>query len=96
VEGSMTMANYQYPSMHEFHLLEEDAQTMANRLQLDLPIILFNAIGFCGFCYSVLDQHEHYRRTILKQPDATIKDPTTLNSKQMVHALEFFLQMDGK
>ena len=94
-EGSIIMSNYEYASIDGFHLSCDDAQEMAQRLRVDMPIIIFNAIRLRSHCCTLLALHEYYRRNILKQPDMIISQPV-LSSKQMVLALEFYLQMDGK
>ena len=68
---------------------------MANRLQVDLPIIIFTTYQFSGICDRILEPFEHYRRRVLQLKDNELRYPT-LTSKQMVIALEFFLQFDGK
>jgi hypothetical protein len=89
------MSTYEYASIDGFHLSYEDAQQMAQRLRVDMSIIIFNAIQLRGHCCILLELHEYYRRNILKQPVMIISEPV-LSSKQMVLALEFYLQMDGK
>ena len=97
IENSTVMKEYRYGPLNGFHYLtQKDAEDMATRLQVDLSIIIFNAHELSGLCELVCHYHEHYRRTILRQPDSSVKGSTTLNSKQMVETLEFFLQMDSK
>jgi hypothetical protein len=95
LQTTLPMSTYDYSSLDGFHLSYEDAQQMAQRLRVDIPIIIFNAIRLRSHCYNLLDLHEYYRRNVLKQPDMIISEPV-LSSKQMVIALEFYLQMDGK
>ena len=95
LQTTSTMSTYNYSSIDEFHLSYDDAQEMAQRLQVDMPVIIFNAIRLRGHCHNLLSLHEYYRRNVLKQPDMIISEPV-LSSKQMVLTLEFYLQMDGK
>ena len=95
VQDSTAMSNYQYSSTEEFCLSQEDVEEMAQRLQVDTSIILFNAIRLRDICNMFLLEHEYYRRDVLEQAYVEMEEPQ-LQSKQMVTALEFFLQMDGK
>ena len=95
LQTSSAMNTYNYASIDGFHLSYDDAQQMAQRLRVDMSIIIFNVIRLRGHCHFLLTIHEYYRRNVLHQPDMIIKEPV-LSSKQMVVALEFYLQMDGK
>ena len=64
LQTTSTMSTYDYSSLDGFHLSYEDAQQMAKRLRVDIPIIIFNAIRLRGHCYILLELHEYYRRNV--------------------------------
>ena len=78
-----------------FHLSEQDANELANRLQVSKSIIIYNAIHLDGICPWLFNLHEEFRRNVLYRPDVALQEPT-FNSKQMSLALEFYLQIDGQ
>jgi len=89
------MSSYELSSMDEFCISQEDAEEMARRLQVDMSIIIYNAIQFRDHCNFFCHLHEYHRRHVQKLPFVPPQGPQ-LKSKQMAEALEFFLQMDGK
>ena len=93
-EALMMMNNYHYSDYDGFSLSEQDAEELAQRLQVGKSIITFNAERLRSNCYTLLAMHESFRRNFLLKKDVALKEPT-LNSKQMAIALEFYLQIDG-
>ena len=75
-------------------LFQEDAEELAQRLQVDMPIITFNACHFRRIIHYFLGLYKTFRLLTLCKVDVIWKKPI-LNSKEMAMALEFFLQFDG-
>ena len=93
---AMTLMNkYKYSLEDPFILSEKDAQDLATYLNVGLAIITFNAEQLRGICYRFLVLRETYRRDVIHLHDVDFKE-LTLNSQEMIIALEFFLQFDGK
>ena len=76
-------------------LSETDAEEMARQLQVGISIVLFNADRFRGICCVLLAIRAVFQRDFLRKADVHLEAPT-FNSKQMVMALEFFLQMESE
>jgi len=93
-DALVMLNNYKYSDQDGFSLSQQDAEELAVRLKVGMSIITFNADRLRGICYSLLAFHESFRRNVLQKRDVALNEPT-LNSKQMVIALEFYLQMDG-
>lgn len=94
-QESTAINNYQFSSTDELCLSQEDAEEMAQRLQVDISITTFNAIRLRNICNALRLEQELYRRNVLEQLNVPSEEPQ-FQSEQMVSALEFFLQMDGK
>ena len=94
-EALMMMNNYDYSDNDGFSLSEQDTEELAARLQVGKSIITFNAEQLRRTCDCILAFHESFRRNVLLKKDVALKE-SSLNSKQMAIALEFYLQIDGK
>ena len=84
----------QYPYAASLTLSEEDAHALATRLQVNLSIVTCNANRLRQISEDLLVMRDEYQRRVLEMTHLGINDPR-LSSKQMVTAVEFFLQMDG-
>jgi hypothetical protein len=92
-DALMLMEKYDYSD--DFSLSEQDVEELATRLRVGKSIITFNADHLRGHFGYLFQLHEWFRRNVLKKPDVGLKE-TTLSSKQMALALEFYLQIDGQ
>lgn len=75
VQESAFMSSYEYSSTNALCLSQEDAEALAQRLQVDLPIIIFNAIRFRNVCNTFLLEYESYRKNILEPHHVIINEP---------------------
>lgn len=93
--ASTTLNNDQSSATGELCLSQEDAQEMARRLQVDSSTVIFYAIRLRDICMAFLLDYEHYQRDVLEK-DNVPSNELQLLEKEMVTALKFFLQIDGK
>ncbi|CAF1566022.1 unnamed protein product [Adineta steineri] len=93
VDAITLMNNYKYSDHDGFSLSERDAEELSKRLQIGKSIITFNATQIRSICYYFLELYKSFRKNILLQNDIALEE-FTLNSKQMVVLLEFYLQLD--
>ncbi|CAF4355565.1 unnamed protein product, partial [Adineta steineri] len=93
VDAITLMNNYKYSDHDGFSLSERDAEELSKRLQIGKSIITFNANQIRGICYYFLELYKSFRKNILLQNDLALEE-FTLDSKQMVVLLEFYLQID--
>jgi hypothetical protein len=84
----------QYEYSDDFALLQDDAEALATRLRVGLSIVTFNATQLRGDCCVFLSAYCVFRRNVLKKRPLLARE-STLTSKPMALALEFYLQMDG-
>ena len=86
-----------YDGTDDFSISQQDALDLADRLHVDLSIILFNAQRLRSYCLYFLQLHERFRRKVLRSLRPSIlPDAKQFTSIQMSYLLEFYLQMDGK
>ena len=92
-DDALTMMK-QYEYSDDFALLQDDAEALATRLRVGLSIVTFNATQLRGNGCVFLSAYDVFRRNVLGKHSLLAKD-STLTSKAMALALEYFLQMDG-
>lgn len=86
-----------YDGTDEFSIHQQEAQALADRLHVDLSIILFNAQRLRSYCLYFLQLHERFRRKVLRSLRPSIlPDAKHFTPIQMRDLLEFYLQIDGK
>lgn len=84
-----------YDSSEEFSIFPEDAHPLADRLHVNLSVILVNAQRLRGHCRYFRHLSERFQREILR-PSLPSTRERRLTSKQMVILLEFYLQIDSR
>ena len=87
------MENYKYSD--DFSISGIDARSLADRLRVDVSIITFNADLLRQHCYYFIELYVELQKTVLGERNIDLSG-STLDSKEMALALEYFLQMDGK
>lgn len=95
LDESTALNNDHSSATDEPCLSQEDAQEMAQRLQVDSSIVTFNAFRLRDICTAFLLDYERYQRDVLGKVNVPSEE-LQLPSKEMTQVLEFFLQIDGK
>ena len=85
-----------YDPSEAFSISPEHAHPLADRLHVNLSILLFNAQRLRSHCVYFQHLFERFQRAILRPRLPGTARERHLNSKQMALLLEFYLQMDGR